>query len=52
MKTFRFKLYIKTQGQEFIVGQSEITAQNVDEALKLFHKKDLPFHHFSTIEKL
>ncbi len=53
MKTFKFKLYIRTkQGQEFVVACSEIMAQNVDAALKQFNRKDLPFHHFATIETL
>lgn len=53
MKTFRFKLFIRTkQGQEFVVGCSEIMAKNVDAALKQLTRKDLPFHHFATIETL
>jgi len=50
MKTFEFKLYIRTkQGHEFVVSRSEIVAQNVDGALKQFNRMELPFHHFTTI---
>lgn len=51
MKTFIFKMYIRTkQGQEFIIGQSKIQANDCDAATKIFNNKDLPFHSFCTIE--
>ena len=51
MKTFLFKMYTRTNnGQEFVVGQRSITAKDVDDALKIFNRLDLPFHTFSTVE--
>lgn len=52
IKKFVFKLYIRTgQGQEFCTNIIKIEAKNIDDANKIFSKKDLPFHHFCTIEK-
>lgn len=52
MKTFLYKLYIKTGTQEFLVNSIKIVAKNVDEANKILSKKDIPFHHFSTVQLL
>lgn len=52
LKTFSYKLYIKTGTQEFLVNSIKIHAKNVDEANKILSKKDIPFHHFATVESL
>jgi len=52
LKTFSYKLYIKIGTQEFLVNSIKINAKNVDEANKILSKKDIPFHHFSTVESL
>lgn len=52
MKKFKYVLYIKTSNQEFTVGMKIIEAKNVDNANKLFNRLDLPFHHFSTVQKI
>ncbi len=53
MKTFKYLLYIRTkQGQEFVVNQFLVEAKNVDDANKILNKKDLPFHHFSTVQSI
>lgn len=52
MKTFLYKLYIRTGTQEFLVNSIKIAAKNVDEANKMLSKKDIPFHHFSTVQLL
>jgi hypothetical protein len=50
MKTFIYKLFIRTGGQEFTVGAYKIEAPNVDDANKKFNRLDLPFHHHSTVQ--
>ena len=53
MKKFKFTLYIRTaQKQEFTVGVKTIQAKNIDIANSMFNKLDLPFHHFSTVQKI
>ena len=49
MKTFLFRFYIRTNGQEFNVGSKTITAKDYDSAVKTLNKLDLPFHHFATV---
>ena len=51
MRTYNFTMYIKTNGQEFSVGRKIVKANNVDEAIKLFNKLDLPFHSYATYEQ-
>ena len=50
MKSFIYKFYIRTNGQEFNTGGITINARCIDEANDLLSRKDLPFHHFSTVE--
>jgi hypothetical protein len=45
------KLFIKTNGQEFLVGSKEIQAKNADDLGDIMRKSNLPFHHYSTYEK-
>jgi hypothetical protein len=59
MKTFEFKLYIKTgsnllngNSQEFVIGYKLIQAKDYDNANKIFNKLDLPFHHYCTVQIL
>ena len=52
MKTFLFKIYIRSSGLELNVGQIKIQAKNYDQAVKVFNSKDIPFHHFSTVDCL
>lgn len=53
MKTFKYFLFIRTkQGQEFNVGAYTIEAKNVDIAHSIFNKKELPFHHFATVQSV
>lgn len=49
---FKYKFYIKTGSQEFLVAVKGIDAINVDEANKKLSKLDLPFHTFSTVQKI
>ena len=51
MKTFIFKLFIRTNGQEFNICQYSVNAKDYDSAVKIFNAKDLPFHHFATVER-
>ncbi len=51
--TFIIKMYIRTaQKQEFNVGSKIIHAADYDSAYKQFSRLDLPFHHFSTVNKV
>jgi hypothetical protein len=51
MKTYAFRMYVKTNGQEFQVGRKIIKADDADKAIKLFNKLDLPFHSYATYEQ-
>lgn len=50
MRTFAFTMYIKTANQEFVIGRAMVQANNADDALRQFNRKDLPFHHFATYQ--
>lgn len=50
MKTFIYKLFIRTGSQEFAVGMYRLQAQDIDAANKEFNRFDLPFHHHSTVQ--
>lgn len=51
--TFIINMYIRTsQKQEFIVGSKTIQAADYDSAYKQFVRLDLPYHHFSTVNKV
>ena len=50
MKTFIYKLFIRTGSQEFTVGMYKLQAQDIDAANKQFNRFDLPFHHHSTVQ--
>ena len=50
MKSFNYKFFIRTNGQEFNIGGITINARCLDEANFLLSRKDLPFHHFSTVQ--
>jgi hypothetical protein len=53
MKTYKFKLYIKTsQNQNFIICIITRQANSEAEATKKLLKLDLPFHTHQTIEKI
>jgi len=55
MKTvshFKYKFYIRTGSQEFLVAVKGIDAVNIDEANKQLSKLDLPYHTFSTVQKI
>jgi hypothetical protein len=52
MTTFKYIFFMRCGSLEFSIGQKLITANNVDDANKILSKSDLPFHHFSTVQKL
>ena len=52
MTTFKYIFFMRCGSLEFSIGQKLITANNVDDANKMLSKLDLPFHHFSTVQKL
>jgi hypothetical protein len=49
---FKYKFYIKTGSQEFLVAVKGIDAANIDDANKKLYKLDVPFHTFSTVQKI
>lgn len=48
--TFIFKMFTRASGLEIEVGRVSITAKNYDAAAAIYRRKDLPFHHFATVE--
>jgi hypothetical protein len=52
MKQYQIILYIRTKAQEFKVGAYLLLAKNADEVNDKLRKMEIPFHHYSTIQKV